>query len=237
MVSIGNHEFTHLGLPGTNDPSGAGAQWAPPFSNAYDDGGGECGVPTSRRFRTPLNGNGVFWYSFAVGSVHVAMISSEHDPSPGSPMGAWLESDLMSVDRSVTPWLIVAMHRPLVHNQKEGAELRMSRGLNELLEPLLLRAEVDVVLAGHIHSYQRSCRMAAYACVAPGERGLTHHTNGAAGMAFSLEAPNPAASFARSTIIGLHGYSVLHAANASALHMSFVANRNGSALDEFWLLK
>jgi Purple acid Phosphatase, N-terminal domain/Calcineurin-like phosphoesterase len=51
-VSIGNHEYSYKGLPGTNDPSGAGSQWAPPFSNVYNDGGGECGVPTQVRPRT-----------------------------------------------------------------------------------------------------------------------------------------------------------------------------------------
>lgn len=51
-VSIGNHEFSYKGLPGTNDPSGAGTQWAPDFSNVYNNGGGECGVPTQVRPRT-----------------------------------------------------------------------------------------------------------------------------------------------------------------------------------------
>jgi len=35
------------------------------------------------------------------------MISSEHDPSPGSPMGDWLVEDLAAVDRFVaqfSPW-------------------------------------------------------------------------------------------------------------------------------------
>lgn len=35
-VTIGNHEYSYKGLPGTNDPSGAGQQWAPPFSNVYN---------------------------------------------------------------------------------------------------------------------------------------------------------------------------------------------------------
>jgi acid phosphatase type 7 len=80
---------------GSKDPSGAGRMWSPPFWNGGSDSGGECGMPTSRRFRVPETGNGVFWYSFEVGNVHVAMISSEHDPSPGSPLGDWLAADLL----------------------------------------------------------------------------------------------------------------------------------------------
>ena len=99
---------------GSKDPSGAGKMYSPPWWNGGGDSGGECGVPTSRRFRTPATGNGVFWYSFAVGNVHIAMLSSEHDPSPGAPMGNWLAQDLAAVDRAVTPWLLVGIHRPLV---------------------------------------------------------------------------------------------------------------------------
>ena len=39
------------------------------------------------------------------------MISSEHDPSPGEPLGDWLAADLAAVDRTVTPWLLVGIHR------------------------------------------------------------------------------------------------------------------------------
>ena len=90
LVSIGNHEYDYsAGQDGSKDPSGAGKMYSPTWWNGGTDSGGECGMPTARRFRTPANGNGVFWYSFAVGNVHVAMISSEHDPNPGAPMGDW----------------------------------------------------------------------------------------------------------------------------------------------------
>ena len=46
---------------------------------------GECGVPVVHRFRTPSNGNGVFWYSFDYSRlVHVVQLSSEHALTPGS---------------------------------------------------------------------------------------------------------------------------------------------------------
>lgn len=113
LVSIGNHEYDYVASEdGSKDPSGVTKTWHPPWSNAGRDGGGECGVPPARRFRYPQNGNGVFWYSFDAGNVHVAMISSEHDCSPGSPLGLWLEKDLMGVDRKLSPWVIVGIHRP-----------------------------------------------------------------------------------------------------------------------------
>jgi hypothetical protein len=96
-------------------------------------------------------------------------------------MGLWLADDLMSVDRARTPWLILSIHRPLVMTQETPNEVRMSAGVYALLEPLLERAAVDIVLGGHVHSFQRTCPMSGYACAARGERGTVHYTNGAAG--------------------------------------------------------
>jgi hypothetical protein len=99
------------------DPSGVTRAYKPAWWNVGSDSGGECGVAVARRFRMPANGNGVFWYSFSVGNVHVVMLSSEHDPSPAAPMGAWLAADLASVDRALTPWVLVGIHRPLVETE------------------------------------------------------------------------------------------------------------------------
>jgi len=65
------------------------------------------------RFKTPRNGNALYWYSFNHANVHIVMLSSEHDVEKGSDQLQWLEKDLAGVDRSVTPWLIVTLHRPL----------------------------------------------------------------------------------------------------------------------------
>lgn len=40
---------------GSKDPSGAGAMWSPSWWNGGSDSGGECGMPTARRFRTPVS--------------------------------------------------------------------------------------------------------------------------------------------------------------------------------------
>jgi hypothetical protein len=109
------------------------------------------------------------------------MISSEHDPNPGSPMGDWLEGDLAAVDRSVTPWVVLGMHRPIVETEQYAGDYAVAAGLRAILEPLLLKWGVDVVLAGHYHSFQRSCKMAYLKCVAAGEAGIVHYTTGAAG--------------------------------------------------------
>ncbi len=47
--------------------------------NYGHDSGGECAVPMVHRFHSPSNGNGVFWYSFDVGPIHILIFSAEHD--------------------------------------------------------------------------------------------------------------------------------------------------------------
>ena len=52
----GNHEYDYpASQDGSKDPSGAGAMWSPPWWNGGSDSGGECGMPTARRFRTPVS--------------------------------------------------------------------------------------------------------------------------------------------------------------------------------------
>ena len=77
------------------------------------DSRGECGVGTEQRFRAPstLNGNKIFWYTFSSGSVSVIMLSSEHSMAPGSAQRTFLEGALASVNRTLTPWLVVTFHR------------------------------------------------------------------------------------------------------------------------------
>jgi acid phosphatase type 7 len=110
---VGNHEYDHVS-GGENDPSGApGVGFHPSWGNFGDDSAGECGRPFFERFHMPDNGESVFWWSLEYGPLHVVHISSEHDFTAGSDQYAWLEQDLSAVDRAVTPWLVVAAHRPM----------------------------------------------------------------------------------------------------------------------------
>jgi hypothetical protein len=58
-------------------------------------------------------GHGNLWFSFNVGPIHFASVSSEHNYSIGSPQALWLDADLAAVDRAVTPWIILSLHRPV----------------------------------------------------------------------------------------------------------------------------
>jgi len=62
-----------------------------------------------------------------------------------------------------------------VETEAYPGDFAVAAGLRGILEPLLLEFGVDVVLAGHYHSFQRTCRMAALKCVSPEEGpGIVH---------------------------------------------------------------
>lgn len=114
--------------------------------------------------------NPPFWYSFEYGMVHVAMIDTETDfpDAPDEPYGSagldggpfgysgqqleFLEADLASVDRTVTPWLIVAGHRPWYST---GGRSNICSACQSAFEPLLWKYGVDLGVFGHVHNSQR----------------------------------------------------------------------------------
>ncbi|PRP76247.1 putative Nucleotide pyrophosphatase/phosphodiesterase [Planoprotostelium fungivorum] len=120
-----------------------------------NDSGGECSVPYSHRYSHPNNG-GDFWYSFDMGPVHFLIFSTEHNFTEKSEQYEWMKRDLTLVNRSATPFLITAAHRPMWFNEWKDSIKTL---LQLHLEPLFFRYNVDVCLWGHVHNYYRSCPM------------------------------------------------------------------------------
>jgi hypothetical protein len=157
MVGVGNHEYDHTrGGAGGKDPSGIAEDhgFMPEWGNFGDDSGGECGVPTSKRFTMPSsnNSNGVFWYSHDFANVHTIMLSSEHNLTEGSLQYEWFLEDLKSVNRSATPWLILELHRPLYQSEFFFTQNAVGVAMRYEIEELLMEYKVDLVLSGHYHS-------------------------------------------------------------------------------------
>ena len=81
-------------------------------------------------------------YGFDYGCIHFVLMSTEHAFDPASPQYTFLEDHLRSVDRSVTPWLVFAGHRPMYIDSTNAApvsgDLTVAKLLRESLEPLLV---------------------------------------------------------------------------------------------------
>jgi hypothetical protein len=253
MIGVGNHEYDHTAGGGMGkDPSGVETPYgfSPVWGNYRNDSGGECGVPTAKRFTMPqssinnnktstsLSSNGVFWYSYDFASVHTTVISSEHDLSPGSPQHAWLEQDFQSVNRTKTPWLVVESHRPLYEGEAIWANNAVGIAMRYEMEDLLRDYHVDLVLAGHYHAYHRSCPgLYRSECNNGGPTHITVGTGGARLTDSYLFHNAWSAEFIKQE----YGYGRVTVMNATALHFEFVkaGDQNdttaGTVQDDVWI--
>ncbi|MEE9344539.1 MAG: metallophosphoesterase [Methylococcales bacterium] len=111
-------------------------------------------IPTNAEAGGAVSGTEVY-YSFDYGNIHfICLDSYQSSRLPEGQMLTWLESDLLANDK---PWVFAFWHNPPYtkgshDSDREGPEIDM-RGR---VLPILENYGVDVVFAGHSHSYERS---------------------------------------------------------------------------------
>jgi acid phosphatase type 7 len=232
MVSIGNHEYDHTGQP-HKDPSGIkDGGFRPYWGNFGDDSSGECSVPMYYRFHMPDNGNSIYWYSFDFSLVHVIQMSTEHNFTLDSPQYRWLEEDLKSVDRGKTPYVVVTGHRPMYTSEMSyEADYIVSLAMQDELEDLFYKYEVDLALWGHYHSYERTCPVYKQVC---NEKGTTHIVVGTAGAGLE-KGTFGGKGFEWSKANGVEWGYLAVTVNQQQMHVEFVRNSDGGVKDEAFL--
>lgn len=210
MVSVGNHEVE------TN------------FGQSFQ-------AYTARWANIPGVLQGALYYSWNAGPVHWVMLSSYSDYSPTSAQYAWLQQDLASVDRSLTPWVFVVLHAPWYNSnyahQGEGEQMRQS------MEGLVYKAGVDAVFSGHVHAYERNYRSFNMERDPEGPYYITIGDGGnREGLAESWMSPQPVWSAFRQAS---YGHGELFVANATHAHWSWHQNPDlePTIADELWIIK
>ncbi len=181
----------------------------------------------------PANGNGVFWYSYAFGNVYTIMLSSEHDLSQNSVQYKWLENELKSVNRTLTPWLLVEAHRPMYNDEDIPWNTKVGIGMRKEFEPLLHKYKVDLFLSGHYHSYMRSCSGLYNSKCNNG--GPIHITVGTAGAALD-DVPLLNSKW-DAVYIREWGYGRVTSISNTKLKWEFVSDKDGSVKDEITITK
>lgn len=89
-------------------------------------------------------------YSFDYGNVHFVSLDANDYVNPLDPeLIEWLRNDLRY---SKADWKIVTYHHPAFNSSPKHYDYQIMR----LLSPLLEEQGVDLVLAGHVHNYQRT---------------------------------------------------------------------------------
>ena len=175
MASPGNHEAACSEVPYLTGSCPNGQKNFTDFMSRFAEGMPTAFASTSLDSQAKVNANKAkmlsnppFWYSFEYGMAHVVMFNTETDfeDAPDTEQGSahlgagpfgfpnqqlqFLEADLASVDRTVTPWLIVAGHRPW-YTSGSGA----CYPCRAAFESILYKYGVDLAVFGHVHNTQR----------------------------------------------------------------------------------
>ena len=153
-----------------NERSARKRPWMPaPGNHENELGNGTLGYDAFRtRFAVPSNGSADFeglWYAFTVGSVRVIIVANDdvalQDAGDSYVNGysqgqqkAWLEKQLAAARKSKeVDWVVVCMHQVIISSANaNGADI----GVRENWGPLFDQYEVDLVVCGHEHDYERS---------------------------------------------------------------------------------
>eukprot|EP01006_Ploeotia_vitrea_P032202 TRINITY_DN64461_c0_g1_i1.p1 TRINITY_DN64461_c0_g1~~TRINITY_DN64461_c0_g1_i1.p1 ORF type:complete len:506 (+),score=250.15 TRINITY_DN64461_c0_g1_i1:239-1756(+) len=190
---------------------------------------------------------GNMYYSFDAGLVHVIGYSTESvidTPWISPDQVAWLQADLAAANanRANVPWIVMMGHRPLYCGTHDGPNCeQFSAYLRKTVEDIIYKAKVDLVIAGHVHNYERMWPTYNGAAVSQSYVNPTapvYVINGAAGNREGLQKnfvnPQPSWSAFRAAEFG---YAHLTIANATAMTFSFYADANRVLLDEFTIVK
>jgi acid phosphatase type 7 len=104
-----------------------------------------------------------YYYTFHYGNAQFFMIDSNKDCGPGSEQYVWLERELA---RSTATWKFACHHHPCFSSDEDDygdhwkgrfqGEYSWGDSKVRNLVPLYERFGVDIVFAGHIHSYERT---------------------------------------------------------------------------------
>ncbi|KAK3684061.1 Metallo-dependent phosphatase-like protein [Podospora appendiculata] len=261
MTSPGNHEASCQEIPSTSGLCPAGQKNFTDFINRFGATMPTAFTSTSTSDAARVNANKAallanppFWFSFEYGMAHVVMIDTETDfanapdqPGGSAKLGAgpfgsyaneqldFLAADLASVDRTVTPWVIVAGHRPWYSTGDEQCEpCRLA------FEPLLYKYGVDLAIFGHVHNSQRfapTYNKTADPAGMNNPKAPMYIVAGGAGNIEGLSAAGTAQSYNRFVYADQFSYATVNFLDAQNLQVNFIRSDNGALLDTSTLFK
>ncbi|KAE8153035.1 Metallo-dependent phosphatase-like protein [Aspergillus avenaceus] len=197
--------------------------------------------------------NPPFWYSFEYGSAHIVMFDTETDfpDAPDGPDGSaklnagpfgrdnqqidFLNADLASVDRSVTPWVIVAGHRPWYTTGSKPCDVCQTA-----FEDIFYKYGVDLAVLGHVHNSQRFYPVYKGTADPKGMSDPAAPMYIVAGGAGNIEGTSSVGSKPEYTAFAYdedYSYSTLRVLNETHLQVDFIRSSTGEVLDSSVLFK
>jgi len=174
------------------------------------------------------------YYAFELGPVTFIMLGSYADVSNGGDQYTWLQSVIKGIDRTVTPWVFVGLHAPWYNSNK--AHQGEGEAMRQVFEDTLYDAGVDLVLAGHVHAYERFYRVHNNAKDGAGPYYITIGDGGNREGLASTWLTQPAISAFRQAS---YGHSEVTVFNSTHALWSWHQNPDlePTVADELWIVK
>jgi len=129
-------EFGKVTIPGGTDKDGS--QWCCPsvFQMEYNYGNS--------------------FYSFSSGPMHSVFLNCYSTNDEASEQYQWFIRDMKTVDREITPWVVVSMHCPWYNSNTAHYEEQQAVEMRTNMEALFYEHKVNMVFTGHVHAYERT---------------------------------------------------------------------------------
>ncbi|MBG80463.1 MAG: metallophosphoesterase [Phycisphaerae bacterium] len=149
-----------------------------------------------------------YYYSFSQGDADFFMLDTNRNVAPGSEQYEWLDQALAASDAK---WkFVVHHHPPYSSDENDYGDTWKGRGTRgdlraRKLTQLYDKHDVDVVLNGHIHSYERTWPIEGGRVVDDG--GVIYTITGGGGG--SLETPGPTRPSFNNTVRRGHHYCMI----------------------------
>jgi len=161
-------------------------------------------------------------FSVDIGPMHLAVLNDSRDSLDIEAQAAWLDQDLA---KTTATFKIVATHKPMYSSGTHGGE----GPTHGKIVPVLETHDVNLVLCGHDHGYERTLPLRGEAVVENPADGVTYVTTGGGGAYLY-------------TFVGdwftAHAESVYHMCvitlDGRVLTLTAIRN-DGSIMDEFVL--
>jgi predicted phosphodiesterase len=173
-------------------------------------------------------------YTFTYGNVRFFMIDTDRDVSPGSEQYTWLEEQLV---KSKSHWNIVMHHHPPYSSEENDfGDVNYQKSSEGDLEtrqlvPLYEKYDVDLVVFGHIHAYERTWPI--FKERVNQEKGIIYLNLGGAGG--GLENASYQRPFFTHKVKKVHHFGLI-TVHGPTLNFEAI-NEDGNIFDSFSLIK
>lgn len=159
MVGTGNHEIEYT-IGGKLYVAFEERYKMPQIKNAEF---GEIIIPSAIKadglpyccpstFQSEYNYGNSF-YSFNIPLAKIIYLNPYTKTDYESPQYGWFENELKT---NKEPWIIIVMHCPWYNSNKEHQNEKQTILMQQYFEPLFYKYNVNLVITGHVHAYERT---------------------------------------------------------------------------------